>query len=303
MMKRLFIVAIAALALGWAVNESKAQALTKICFPAETGTGKAPSCRDVTTTNPLPTTATLSASALSVTVTNTTGTPVIVSAPNGFGGNITGTLTVQNLAAGSNLNVLDTNSAAILAGVLAPIPAGTNLIGKVGIDQTTPGTTNLVQAGASFLQGMTPTIQAAAYAAGNCLGGFNALTLANNNGQTGFLTNFRVTSIAGNTGGINVYFFDSNPSGSTCTDKGTLSLVAADVDKLIATIQNGTLAIATGTTTPTNISVDFSPPRPYIAGGSTASGVRTIFYALQAATALTPASTTDIHVRGSAALN
>lgn len=32
----------------------------------------------------------------------------------------------------------------VLAAVQAAVPAGTNLIGKVGIDQTTPGTTNLV---------------------------------------------------------------------------------------------------------------------------------------------------------------
>lgn len=38
--------------------------------------------------------------------------------------------------------VIDQNSAALLAAVQAPIPAGTNIIGKVDIDQTTPGTTN-----------------------------------------------------------------------------------------------------------------------------------------------------------------
>src|SRR5579864_1662159 len=32
--------------------------------------------------------------------------------------------------------------------LIAPLPAGTNLLGKVGIDQTTPGTTNAVQANA-----------------------------------------------------------------------------------------------------------------------------------------------------------
>lgn len=33
----------------------------------------------------------------------------------------------------------------IYASLVAALPAGTNIIGKVGIDQTTPGTTNLVQ--------------------------------------------------------------------------------------------------------------------------------------------------------------
>ena len=46
--------------------------------------------------------------------------------------------------ASKNLKVLEANSASILAAVQASIPAGTNIIGKVGIDQTTPGTTNAV---------------------------------------------------------------------------------------------------------------------------------------------------------------
>lgn len=49
------------------------------------------------------------------------------------------------LTAARSMHVLDDNSAAILAGITGAIPAGTNIIGKVGIDQTTPGTTNGVQ--------------------------------------------------------------------------------------------------------------------------------------------------------------
>lgn len=133
MMKRLSIVVLAALCLAVACDMSHAQTPAKLCFPTgTTGSGKAPSCQDVTATNPLPTTASISlGSAVNVTVVNTVGVPVFVSNPNGFGGTINGTLTVQNLAAGSNLNTLDTNSAAILAAVQAAIPAGTNLIGQV----------------------------------------------------------------------------------------------------------------------------------------------------------------------------
>lgn len=43
-----------------------------------------------------------------------------------------------------NLRVIDKNSAAALTALTAATPAGTNLIGKVGIDQTTNGTTNNV---------------------------------------------------------------------------------------------------------------------------------------------------------------
>lgn len=48
---------------------------------------------------------------------------------------------------------LITSSASILAAVQASIPAGTALIGKVGIDQTTPGTTNGVQVNAAIPAG------------------------------------------------------------------------------------------------------------------------------------------------------
>lgn len=41
----------------------------------------------------------------------------------------------------------------VLAAVRAPVPAGTNIIGKVGIDQTTPGTTNGVQVNAAIPAG------------------------------------------------------------------------------------------------------------------------------------------------------
>src|SRR5665647_1172488 len=64
---------------------ANAQAPTRLCF--QTGTSVT-SCQPVTVANPLPTTATLSGiSALSVTVTNTPTVPVIVSNPNGLGGN------------------------------------------------------------------------------------------------------------------------------------------------------------------------------------------------------------------------
>src|SRR6185312_2928303 len=47
----------------------------------------------------------------------------------------------------------EANSAAILAAVQGAIPAGSAIIGKVGIDQTTPGTTNGVQVNAALPTG------------------------------------------------------------------------------------------------------------------------------------------------------
>jgi len=95
---------------------------------------------------------------------------------------------------------LDTNSAAILAAVaaiqtaaeildnvvagteaqvdvVAALPAGTNLLGKMGIDQTTPGTTNRVYVNGGISIAQTPTITAGAYSAKDAVGGL--LTFAN----------------------------------------------------------------------------------------------------------------------------
>ncbi len=108
---------------------ASAQSLTRLCFQTNL-TSVNQSCQNVTAANPLPTTATLSASALSVTVTNTAASPAIVSTPNGFGA-VTGgpfNVTVTNVA-----NVSEVNSAAILSAVQAAIPAGTNSIGTVTV--------------------------------------------------------------------------------------------------------------------------------------------------------------------------
>lgn len=148
-----------------------------------------------------------------------------------------------------------------------------------------------------------PTVQNAAYASGNCVGGFVAVTVADNNGESGFVTNFRVVSVGGGTEVLTVYLFDSNPSASTCTDKSTFTLNSADIDKMIA-VPTAMAALAAPTGTAVSVgSVDYTPPRPFVAGGSHASGVKTIYYALVAGGTFTPATTTDLHVRVGAALN
>jgi len=58
-----------------------------------------------------------------------------------------------SLDTAGNLRDVEKNSASILSAVQGAIPAGTNLIGKVGIDQTTPGTTNGVQVNAALPAG------------------------------------------------------------------------------------------------------------------------------------------------------
>ena len=88
--------------------------------------------------------------------------------------NTTGAATAANqAAANTSLSAIATSTAAnatataqtagnatlgsILTACQAPTPAGTNLVGKVGIDQTTPGTTNAVQIVAGAAGGCTPS--------------------------------------------------------------------------------------------------------------------------------------------------
>lgn len=67
--------------------------------------------------------------------------------------------TSDNTLIGRLKNLLSRWPAALTAGgnlktaLLEAVPAGTNLIGKVGIDQTTPGTTNAVQLAAALPAG------------------------------------------------------------------------------------------------------------------------------------------------------
>lgn len=158
-MKRLALLALAALWLA-APIPSHAQSLVKICFPTNlTASGGKQSCQEVTSSNPLPSSASISlGSGLNVTVTNTVGSPAVVTCANCSSASVAGTLTVQNLAAGSNLNTLETNSAAILSAVSAAIPAGTNTIGTVTVQNSNASAPVFVQQSPGTANGWTPLL-------------------------------------------------------------------------------------------------------------------------------------------------
>lgn len=148
----------------------------------------------------------------------------------------------------------------------------------------------------------TPIVQNAAYSSGNCLGSFNSIEVTEVNGQSGFITNFRIASVGGSTPTVTIYIFDSQPTSSTCTDRSTFTLAAADIGKIVGLPAAVTLAAPTGST-PTFATTEFTPPRPFEAGGGLNSGLKTIYYALVSGSSFTPASTTDIRVRIGVALN
>jgi hypothetical protein len=94
------------------------------------------------------------------------GGSVTITSPIGPGADSTGVTVTLATSAITALNNINTN-------VQAPIPAGSNIIGKVDIDQTTPGTTNGVQDAATGATGSTaPTkaIYAGGISSGNLTG-------------------------------------------------------------------------------------------------------------------------------------
>jgi hypothetical protein len=80
----------------------------------------------------------------------------------------------------------------------------------------------------------TPTVQAAAYAAGNAIGGLQTLSYFRGNGGGGILNNISLWSKGGATTPITLYIFQTNPNTSTCTDKVAFSLGANDYAKMVA---------------------------------------------------------------------
>lgn len=166
------------------------------------------------------------------------------------------------------------------------IPAGDLHIGEIGSNQIK------VQ--------VAQTVTASAYSAGNALGGLmtvaNAARVSGSAGAPGtggILTGLQINSKANQSGvQVDVFLFDANPTGSTCTDKTAFVLATADFDKVVG--------ILTVPSTPANGAGWFS-------GGTGSVGIPTYYpvtYDLASATslygcavvraAITPNATTDI---------
>lgn len=141
--------------------------------------------------------------------------------------------------------------------LIAPIVAGTNIIGKVGIDQTTPGTTNGVVINSSALPANAATATGQASLLAQTLGGRlvsvkgaipNGTTFAAGQGIGGLITistsqvstTFSSYSIKIKVRGADTttltnpiaHVFDANPSTSTFIDGAAPSVSTADMDKV-----------------------------------------------------------------------
>jgi hypothetical protein len=140
-----------------------------------------------------------------------------------------------------------------------------------------------------------PTVQNAAYASGNDVGGLSLLSFRGS-GPVSLVESVAVKSLSGQTPTLTVYLFDSAPQNSTFTDKGSFSLNAStpgtdgivDIDRLVIAPFSVTLTAPTGTT------VSFAE------NGNLAriphAGTATLYYAMVSGSTFTPGSTTDLRV-------
>ena len=163
-----------------------------------------------------------------------------------------------------------------VAALLAATPAGEAHIGQVG--------------GSSGFSTASPTVQAAAYAAGNCMGtGYMTFAaLARANDKTGYIQAATVFSKAAQTAALDLILFGTAPTNSTFTDKSALALAAADLPFVfgVVHISDWTNLGTPGFAQAGNLAIPYRP----VSGGTAVYGV------LVARAAITPASTSDITV-------
>jgi hypothetical protein len=161
----------------------------------------------------------------------------------------------------------------IADGVTGATPAGEAYIGRIGGDVLT------ASAG-------TPAVTAAAYAAGNVVGGLLTFAgAARTAAGSGLVQAASVISKSAQTAILDLLIFSANPAASTFTDKAALSVAAGDLDKLVGVIH---LTDWTSLGTPAIVQA-VSAGLPFkLAAGTALYGV------LVARAAMTLTSTTDL---------
>jgi hypothetical protein len=189
------------------------------------------------------------------------------------------TLQLKDSAGGGPYTVQFWSSNGLSSGLLTPMQTLMGLDGATLASASNP----LPQVGPpGFNVASTPTIQNAAYAANNNVGGL--LTIAAGS-LASVLNNVTLSSKSGSVIAKALWLFHTNPSASTFTDKGTFSIAAADVSKIMCQPLQLT---PQGSNGPSTTSVTIANLGLGLLSGGT-------FYAALAETAAdTPASTTDL---------
>lgn len=161
-----------------------------------------------------------------------------------------------------------------------PLAAGSATIGNVNL---TAGELHVGEIGSNQIKvQVAQTVTAAsAYSTGNAIGGLMTVAGAARvsgslgaSGTGGILTGLQMNSKSLQTTQVDVFLFDANPTGSTCTDKTAFSLVVADFDKVVGILTiPGTAANGAG----------------WFGGGTGSVGIPTYFpvtYDLSSATSI-----------------
>jgi hypothetical protein len=219
----------------------------------------------------------------------------VISATNGLYTNILQGNAVLSATNGTYSNLLQGNAALsatnglysniLLANVAPATGAGAtgSTVLRVGVAQDTttiagsaPGTAGTPSANAVTVQGaagatpivtstdvavyVAPTIQNAAYASGNAVGALQSVSVFRTTNQPSGVLNALLLAWKGTeTTPLTFFVFDTNPTGSTCTDKTAFSLATADIPKLALAPFTLTAAAPAVGTTSTYAQSSFSP--------------------------------------------
>lgn len=136
-----------------------------------------------------------------------------------------------------------TNTAAVKAGGTAPVqsdpalvvalsPNSVNANGPTTASASAPVTLPTDAAPTTISQ--TPTVKLTAYTAGNEVGGIMTFSGAGRTpGTSGIVQDVTITCKTAQTGELDLYLFNANPSNSTWTDGAVPAINAADVSKVI----------------------------------------------------------------------
>lgn len=135
----------------------------------------------------------------------------------------------------------------------------------------------------------TPAVQAAAYASGDVFGGKNAITVFKAANRSALLRSIVIDCKVAIVTGFDVIIFSSDPSGSTFTENGAISVAAADAAKVVAV---ATLSTIVTMGTPSSAILQ-SQAIEMIGDGTT----RTIWAVMVAKGATTPTGTADCTLR------
>jgi len=126
----------------------------------------------------------------------------------------------------------------VSASVTSTLQSGSAVAGKFGIDQTTPGSTNLVEAANIPANiAVTPTVSTSpAYSSGDAVGGLQVLTGAIRlNAGTSLLRSITITDKGNQKVAFDIIFFNAAPTAPT--DNAAYATLGTDIAKVVGRVR------------------------------------------------------------------